>query len=283
MRMKMFIVLAVVVLGFGTAGAAVVSDGAIFSDEFSGSVLDTGKWTEEGTTGNPHAFVTVGEGKMTLESRFTELDKDIHSSGFSIGTATEWVVEIKFSILSDMVPGGTPISTSNRQSILIGGVAATGPAYTKDFVVSLLEGSAADKFTLGWGADVLSPISAVVLSPAATDLSRNTDYTLVLHHRTDNEVDIYLDGTIISTRSSLTAEKPGALFIGDWSGSTALRMTADYVRVGNPVTGPQNCGDPGTVYMDADFNMDCYIDMQDFAKFAEEWMLCTDPADLNCQ
>ena len=273
---------ALILLATGTVCIAIDGDGSIISDEFNGTVLDTSKWTVYGTTGNVHAFVTVGEGKMMLESRFTELDKFIKSSGFNLGTATEWVVEMKFAVLSDMVPGSTPISTSNRQSILIGG-ATVASNLTKDFVISLLEGSTADKFTLGWGADILSPISAVVLSPAATDLSRNTDYTLVIHHRSDNEIDFYLDGVHIATRSSLTMDKAESLFIGDWSGSTALRMTADYIRVGNPVTGPQNCGDPGTVYLDVDFNHDCYVDMEDFAQFAREWMLCTDPADADCQ
>jgi len=234
--MKKLIVSMVVVLGITAVNAAVVSDGSIFSDAFNGTALDTSKWTEYEPVG-AHQFVEVNGGKLTLESRFTELDKIIKSSGFNIGSATEWAVEMKFSVLTDMVPGGTPISTSNRQSILIGGATVASNS-TRDFAISLLEGSAADKFTLGWGADILSPISAVVLSPAATDLLRNTDYTLVIHHRSDNEIDFYLDGVNIATRGSLSLDKAESLFIGDWSGSTALRMTADYVKVGNPIPEP---------------------------------------------
>lgn len=31
-----------------------------------------------------------------------------------------------------------------------------------------------------------------------------------------------------------------------------------------------------------DLNGDCYVDLKDFAKFAESWLLCSEPVDLSC-
>ena len=36
---------------------------------------------------------------------------------------------------------------------------------------------------------------------------------------------------------------------------------------------PDQCGDPGTLYNEADLNQDCRIDFLDFAEFASDWML----------
>ena len=40
------------------------------------------------------------------------------------------------------------------------------------------------------------------------------------------------------------------------------------------------CGDWG--YADMDFNQDCFVDLLDFARFVEYWMLCSEPTDENC-
>ena len=42
------------------------------------------------------------------------------------------------------------------------------------------------------------------------------------------------------------------------------------------------CGDFGTVYLNMDFNQDCYVDLRDFAEFVAEWLHCTDPQNVDC-
>jgi len=39
----------------------------------------------------------------------------------------------------------------------------------------------------------------------------------------------------------------------------------------------------GTPYLDMDFNGDCYVDLEDLAKFAQDWLRCNDPGNLNCE
>ncbi len=45
---------------------------------------------------------------------------------------------------------------------------------------------------------------------------------------------------------------------------------------------PQTCGDPGTRYMLADLDRNCYVNWGDFSVFASQWLYCTDPANPGC-
>lgn len=57
----------------------------------------------------------------------------------------------------------------------------------------------------------------------------------------------------------------------------------DFARLTyNEITGPQYCGDDGTVYLSADINQDCYVEWADFGQFASQWQQCTDPANTTC-
>lgn len=60
----------------------------------------------------------------------------------------------------------------------------------------------------------------------------------------------------------------------------------DELRIGTTygsVVGASLCGQPGTVYLKADLNRDCYVDMNDLVLFVQDWLGCTDPSDpLHC-
>lgn len=43
-----------------------------------------------------------------------------------------------------------------------------------------------------------------------------------------------------------------------------------------------SCGDYGTAYLAADTDQDCDVDIDDVKELAEDWLKCTDPADINC-
>jgi len=48
-----------------------------------------------------------------------------------------------------------------------------------------------------------------------------------------------------------------------------------------------NCEDDlipmGGKYFFMDFNQDCYVNLEDFAEFAQDWLRCNDPGNLNCE
>jgi hypothetical protein len=64
---------------------------------------------------------------------------------------------------------------------------------------------------------------------------------------------------------------PGSTFGG--------QDTPMYIRIGESIA-PQ-CEDIST-YLPMDFNQDCYVDLQDFATFANEWLKCNHPSDPSC-
>jgi len=97
--------------------------------------------------------------------------------------------------------------------------------------------------------------------------------------------------------SVVVGRRGGALFNGqiDETAMFAQALTADEIETlfeagkrGVSVTemldnlAIQQCGDPGTVYLDSDLNQDCYVDWSDFSLFADPWLQCTDPANTNC-
>jgi hypothetical protein len=45
---------------------------------------------------------------------------------------------------------------------------------------------------------------------------------------------------------------------------------------------PASCGDDGTEYLPADFNEDCYVNLEDIVYFAQLWLECTDPQNQDC-
>jgi len=51
---------------------------------------------------------------------------------------------------------------------------------------------------------------------------------------------------------------------------------------GTPGPSLDVCGDVGTVYLDADVNQDCYVDMADLTQIASQWLKCTDPVNTLC-
>jgi choice-of-anchor B domain-containing protein len=81
---------------------------------------------------------------------------------------------------------------------------------------------------------------------------------------------------------------------------------ADGIVVGSDYTGlfiweftpptPATCGDPGTYYYTNDFDLDCYVSLDDFAilaggytgtlvevlSFVDEWLFCSDPENPSC-
>ncbi len=222
--------------------APITSDGAFFSEEFSGPTLSSA-WTSAVANGGSVSFPTsppADVGTVFIASSSVSRDASIFSTGtttgvINYGAATEWAVETRFNIgdaTSLSIGGASP-----RNSFLLLGRNAANTA-TIEYLVSLRDGTAGT-FTLGWDGWLGTGAAITDLSAATTNLNRNTYYTLVLHHRTDNNIDFYLDNVLVATKPAFTGGTPSPrLYIGDASASTALEAKIDYVRIGNPVPEP---------------------------------------------
>ena len=70
-----------------------------------------------------------------------------------------------------------------------------------------------------------------------------------------------------------------------WFWGTTGNGDLDYLRYTDqgalePMGEPPVCGDNG--YKVSDFNTDCYVNLKDFSFIANDWLVCTDPANADC-
>ena len=91
------------------------------------------------------------------------------------------------------------------------------------------------------------------------------------------ETNISANGELLNVNSIQLMMRAGA------NGSTLLHRPTCYIDdLEAPVTDsgpvPAVCGDPGHPYPVGDMTLDCHVDLADFAKIAENWLDCTDPA-----
>ncbi|MEE8306055.1 MAG: glycerophosphodiester phosphodiesterase family protein, partial [Gammaproteobacteria bacterium] len=71
-----------------------------------------------------------------------------------------------------------------------------------------------------------------------------------------------------------------ALLHSAGSGDISWNVVEDYYSV-NIFDDDLGCGAWG--YAEMDFNSDCYVNIIDFALFAEQWLDCTHPSGMNCR
>ncbi len=121
--------------------------------------------------------------------------------------------------------------------------------------------------------------------------SRTVDWSQTMNY------DIFLDGEFFAhdvafasdaQHINLTEEMPIGYFIPQ-DDSTQVQLTnggqgyarVDYIRF--ELVNPKSCDDLGMVYLDADVNKDCFVDMLDLAVLSNSWLECSDPQDINCE
>jgi len=69
----------------------------------------------------------------------------------------------------------------------------------------------------------------------------------------------------------------------DGISSDCTNMDLEIAKASAPST--PTCDDlvtMGSGYFSMDFNRDCYVNLEDFAEFALDWLKCNDPVDLDC-
>ncbi|OHB58873.1 MAG: hypothetical protein A2Y12_00460 [Planctomycetes bacterium GWF2_42_9] len=93
----------------------------------------------------------------------------------------------------------------------------------------------------------------------------------------DQRFDLYRDGILIINDAPNFADFSGAKFrFGDMTGFEESNVEIDYIRWddGNAWL-PPSCGIAG--YLQADFNKDCVVNIEDVATLAQSWLLSTNP------
>lgn len=222
------------------AGAKdIKSDGSFFTDFFDGSVLDPTKWSIS-TTG---AWgLRLSGGQLHWDSSATAEGYVYTNQAFTYSGAAEWALEIRFKVnpnshlLSLGPPTGNPSTSPRQVQLIAGSTNPANPGITRDFSLSLLEHpNNAGSFSLGW-SNWLGLTDASFADPDgfATDLARGVFYTVVMHHRADGEIDIYIDGIHLARRTSF-AGTALSLVMADLSSGIGADVDVDYIRFGLPL------------------------------------------------
>ncbi len=226
------------VLGFNPgAQAAVYSDGSIFLDQFDGTALDSSNWS---SSAESPSLITVADGKVNLDSVTGGGNFVMESiAALNYGALTEWASEIRFKI-TELGPlsQGLPTGDSGdlpREVILFGGNdGGSGWGTWEDFTFTLLEEADGDanEFTLGWRHR--TDATPEVL---AANVARDAWHRLTAYTRSDGQVEIWLDDSLVATKTSLGGQ-PNLVRVRDASSSVATNLTIDYVAIGAATTTP---------------------------------------------
>ena len=252
-----------------TAHATFTIDGETFTEMFADDFSGIG--VSEGDAGNPGTFLTDNGNGLDVSKwtwnmrRAARIERDgggtvlVQShDGFPSGgsgdddvivatrggqlsaltSASQWGYEVAFSVNSQ--PVGSLSSATGSAGILIGKTesgANDDPAAVRDVSVVVREGSNGLKFDL-FHSTGLFLTAGGTLTRLATDLDRDQEYVLGIHHVALDQVNYYLDGTFVGTLGSTNIAPPEVILLGDNSGLTHADLSFNSYKVGTTTGGP---------------------------------------------
>jgi hypothetical protein len=143
-------------------------------------------------------------------------------------------------------------------------------------------------------------ITAETLDSYGADIYRHTGAIDVDPNMISSTVET--DGYVIEIAIEWSALKPGldgkagdahglGILLADYDTSSPTNLLCDFGDGANVINQPaqwnkmvlvgaDGCGSWGI--LPGDFNLDCYVDLQDIAILASQWLQCTDPENTNC-
>jgi hypothetical protein len=214
-----------------SAQATIVVDNSIFSEDFSGTALDSAKWEVGLDNGGT---ITLDGGVATFNTTAGSQNAYVTSNGsldFS-GSPDNWGAELKFRV-DGVYSGWGP-----RNFILVDGLTtATANGWTNQGFDLRAIRQDSSHFNLawnGWDNDYGYREPTIL----ATGYQDGVAHVAQVHRRTDGTVDIYMDGDFVSNQSLLGGVNPSQLRIGDCTGYLECNVGIDYVRVGSIVPEP---------------------------------------------
>ena len=232
--------LSVCLLATTSAQAAISVGTDVFSDDFPGSALASNWTTEVDTTGS----ITVASSVVTFDSTTypsgsfycSIWGSDTDLSG--LGSSTDWGAEVRFKVPGNLATivayeEDSPYDKP-REWKLLAGQEAGGSQLGRAIDLRLLkDGTGADgaTYSLGWAGDDW-PDNEFRDPTVIATLNKDQWYTAVLHRKSDGNVDIYLDDSLISTQSVITVANPDFFMLGERGSYMAGIMEVDYIKVG---------------------------------------------------
>jgi hypothetical protein len=239
-NMRFLVVVALLLVGVLATASAQAS--TIFFDGFDGSQVVSNPAPYTGTmpvsvpaTWNATVYgtdvITIGGGVATFNSGAIETGTlaGISTQLSGLGSTTDWTAEVRFKATGTLATNG-----SNRDYNLLTGDTDAAVLNTTGIDFRLMQdgsGAGGGTYSLGWyGYDGI--VGTRVPSLLATGLAKDQFYIAAAHRKSDGNVDIYLNGSLIATKTAINLPVNPLLFrIGDGSSSVAGTVSLDYVSV----------------------------------------------------
>ena len=162
-----------------------------------------------------------------------------------------------------------PAVSSNRNVFMMCSTTAGQPDGTSTFGFRFRrDGASYARMHLYPGGILTNTLDPDPTKPATVCVERTSD--------TDFDYSIIIDGARTQLGSFTLSELAGIINLH--IGAQAYTMSSDIFVFDNLQI--SKCGDWG--YHPMDFNLDCYVNMLDFAAFAGSWLECTMPGEPGC-
>ena len=126
-------------------------------------------------------------------------------------------------------------------------------------------------------------------SPQITNVPRNPGWSEIVMTWGDTSIggnggSIYINGVLVHQGQNLDDIAFTIRVGNDWNEATDEHFYFDDITLYDHIIDPnvpEECGDWG--FHVADINGDCYVNVADLALMSQEWLLCSDPNDVdNC-
>lgn len=259
-----------VVFGAANIQAATISVGTnVFGDHFTGNpnstTLDATKWTSAVAGAGASVLLNTNYAPSNVEIYTgSGASRQAHISSAAAldfsASPNDWWAQTTFKFV---VHGGAwaapnaPLNSARQYNILSGqdAISATAQGNSQGIDLRAVRNGAGLWGLTWYGIDDTNFRIADILDDnagAGYAFSDTQSYTVSLHRKSDNTVDIYLDKTAgDGTASDFIANKPLILGLnpvgltsGDWSASVAGYMVMDKVNIGEGAIVPEPHGLP---------------------------------------
>ena len=256
-----------------------------FMDNFDGAGLDA-RWTEDNSPQNPAGSqfnFTTYAGNL---GSTTNLQEAYHHIETTIDTTTNFVVDASVRCSQGGSVGAPHLAVYWDETHFVGLEAGIqGKVGRELYNGTAFTNTDSTKSSGGWDWFAMKiEFTATMVKFYIADWYDVPSYIPVYHPELDMPRASWMTSDallIVGRGSGRPADGTNPDFDNDYPVLYGADGTLiDYVKY-QPLSVDQ-CGDPGSIYFDADMNNNCYVDFSDYAEFLKQWLQCTDPSKVEC-
>ncbi|AQT68187.1 Sialidase precursor [Anaerohalosphaera lusitana] len=265
-------------------------DGAVYLNVYENYQDASNYGTLTGSSSNTVNPLTVAGGDyMYFQFDVLEMDKDTqYAVVLSTTAAAGDIVNSRLQVATgDPYAGGQCISVSGASdweaefiATMISGDVVVLTNHT-DGDTNVVEAGQGDTYDLMLVQEITSNLTVTVTPDAQLDLGSGAGQAINVTFIPGGAESISIDVAAVDDSES---EGPHTGTIQHDIAASEPEFASYPV---DPLTvniedNERYCGDDYTTFLSADLNQDCYVDFNDFALVASNWLQCSDPTDIEC-